>query len=367
MTAPIPPLEDYATSRAAFLGAAERLDAAIEHHRHPRSGPDGGELATDVARLGPAPGAARRVVVVASGTHGVEGHAGSGLQRLLLGDPRLAALPAETALLLVHAVNPYGMAWSRRVDHDNIDVNRNFVDFAAPLPSSPLYPRVDATLNPVSPTFDLDDASWLDDLLAFAGDVGMAEAFQTVSGGQYDDPNGMQFGGSGPSWSRQTLEAIWAHHLRGTEMVVNLDVHTGLGPTGQLTLFQTADAAEVAADLGARWFPAVLRADRNGESAELQHGVLGPGLDAVLDDTTIGVPIVVEFGTLDELVVLGAMRADNWLHHHGDPTSAAGETIRARTRDAFFVEDPAWRSAVAEDGLACVHAALDAVEASNAI
>jgi hypothetical protein len=79
------------------------------------------------------------------------------------------------------------------------------------------------------------------------------------------------------------------------------------------------------------------------------------------------VPIVVEFGTLDELVVLGAMRADNWLHHHGDPTSPVGEAVRARTRDAFFVEDPAWRARVAEDGMACVHAALDAVEASDPI
>ena len=188
MTRTIPSLEDYATSRAAFLASAERHGATLEHHVHPRTGPDGGELATDVARLGPPPGEARRVVVVASGTHGVEGHAGSGLQGLVLDDPRTAALPQDTAMLLVHAVNPFGMAWSRRVDHDNVDVNRNFVDFGGPLPASEHYPRIDAILNPAGDDYDLDDASWLDELLVFAGEVGMAEAFQSVSGGQYDHP-----------------------------------------------------------------------------------------------------------------------------------------------------------------------------------
>ena len=365
MTRTIPSLEDYATSRAAFLASAERHGATLEHHVHPRPGPDSGELATDVARIGPPPGEARRVVVVASGTHGVEGHAGSGLQGLVLDDPRAAALPQDTAMLLVHAVNPFGMAWSRRVDHDNVDVNRNFVDFGGPLPASEHYPRIDAILNPAGDDYDLDDASWLDELLVFAGEVGMAEAFQAVSGGQYDHPHGMQFGGIEAGWSRRTLEAIWATHLRGPELVLNLDVHTGLGPNGQLTLFQTADADEPAAHIAARWFPAVLRADRTTDGAELQHGVLGPGLDAVVGEATTSVPIVVEFGTLDELVVLGAMRADNWLHHHGDPASELGQTIRARTRDAFFIEDAAWRERVAEDGMASVHAALDAAEEAD--
>lgn len=366
MSIAIPQLEDYATSRAAFLASAEARGAVIGHHVHPLTGPGGEEIATDVARLGPGPGEADSVVVVASGTHGVEGHAGSGLQRLILDDPRIASLPTGTALVLVHAVNPFGMAWSRRVDHDNVDVNRNFVDFASPPPTSPHYPSIDATLNPSGGELDLDDGTWLEELLAFAGEVGMAEAFQAVSGGQYDHPHGMQFGGSEPTWSRRTLESLWAHHLRDAGLVVHLDVHTGLGPTGQLTLFQTADPGEPAAELGARWYPDILRADRNAGEAELQHGVLGPGLDAIVGEATTCLPVVVEFGTLDELTVLGAMRADNWLHQHGDPRSEVGEAIRSRTRDAFFVEDAAWRGSIAQDGLAATHAAFDAVEADGA-
>ena len=51
--------------------------------------------------------------MITSGIHGVEGHAGSALQQLWLavfaGDP-----PADTGVLLVHALNPYGFAHGRR-------------------------------------------------------------------------------------------------------------------------------------------------------------------------------------------------------------------------------------------------------------
>lgn len=366
MSSMLPALDDYATSRLAFLAAAAAVGAAIEQHAHPLRGPDGTELATDVARLGAPRGEATKVVVVASGTHGVEGHAGSGLQRLLLGDPRVASLDRHTAVLLIHAVNPYGMAWSRRVDANNIDVNRNFVDFDEPLPASPLYSRIDSILNPATDTYDPDDASWLDELLAFGAEVGMNEGFQAVSGGQYDHPHGMQFGGTQPSWSRCTLEAIWARHLLDAEVVVNIDVHTGLGPTGVLTMFQTADAAEPAAELGRSWYPNVLRAERSAGDTALQRGLLGPGLDAALGASTTSVPVVAEFGTRDELTVLAAMRADNWLHHHGERTSELGELIRARTREAFFVDDEHWRMQLAQDGLDVVHRALDGVSSFSA-
>lgn len=110
MTAPIAPAADYATSRATLLAEAEAHGATFETHAHPLRGPVGGDLATDVARFGAPVGQARTVVVVASGTHGVEGHGGWGLQRLLVDSGRLDALPDGVAVVLVHAVNPYGMA-----------------------------------------------------------------------------------------------------------------------------------------------------------------------------------------------------------------------------------------------------------------
>lgn len=363
---PIAPLADYATSRRAVLAAAESHGATTSRHAHPRRGPTGEELTTDVARLGPPPGKARAVVLLLSGTHGVEGHAGTGLKLLALADPRLGALPDDVAVVVVHALNPYGMAWSRRVDHENIDVNRNFVDFAGELPANPLYADISPFMNPSDPAFDPDDEAWQQEVWDFIGRVGMMEGFVALSGGQYVDPTGMQYGGAAPSWSRRTIEAIWTEHVRGAELALNLDIHTGLGPRSVLTLFQTANADEPAGRLGAEWFPSVARYDRTDQDGQLQRGLLGPGLHEITPEGTLGATLTVEFGSCPEAQVLGAMRADNWLHQHGDPTSALGERIRAATRDAFFLADEDWRTTVADDGLAIIHQAFDCASAPSA-
>ncbi len=350
----IPPATDLASSRDRVLGAAESAGATLASYPHPLAGPEGEVLSTDTARFGAPVGEARTVVLVSSGVHGVEGHAGSGVQELLLGSGRLDGLPSDVAVVLVHAVNPYGFAWSRRVDHDNIDVNRNFVDYAD-LPENPRYGEVDAILNPAE--IDVDDRSFLGELLAFWSEVGDDVAFRTISGGQYSHPRGVQFGGQGASWSRRTMEQIWARELEGAEAAIGLDVHTGLGPLGRLTVFQTADAEETAADAGGAWFPDhIYRSDRTGS---VDHGLLGPGFDEWADGRLATATFVLEVGTHDPTEGVTVFRADNWLHHHGDPTSELGLRIRQQVRDFFFVDDPGWRTDVADEVLSAVHAALD--------
>ncbi len=357
----IPHLTDYRTARTALLGAAEQAGATLTSYPHPLLGPNGEALSTDSARFGAPVGEAHTVVMVSSGLHGVEGHAGNGLQQWLVADGRLATLPAGVAVVLIHAVNPYGMAWSRRVDHQNVDVNRNFLDFAD-LPANERYADVDPYLNPTGDTLDLDDTSYLQPLLAFWAEVGDDIAFRTISGGQYTHPRGIQFGGQQATWSRRTLEQIWTDHLAGATDALALDLHTGLGPLGRLTVFQTADDHEPAAALGTAWFPSwCYRSDR---TRSVDHGLLGVGFDAwaALDpDRPSVATFVVEFGTYEPTGGATVFRADNWLHHHGDPTSALGAEVRSRMRDFFFVADPAWRTDVADQGLAALHAALDGV------
>ncbi len=353
----IPRAADHRDERARFLADAERHGATLSSVSHPLLGPDGGPLATDVARFGAPVGAASKVVVISSGVHGVEGHAGSGLQHLLVESGRLEQLASDLAVVLIHSVNPYGHAWSRRVDHDNIDVNRNFVD-GPDLPANPGYAALDPILNPHE--LDPDDLSFLDELLAWWSEVGDEVAFSTISGGQYSHPAGVQFGGTHASWSRRALESIWAEQLVGATDAIALDIHTGLGPLGRQTVFQTADADEPGAVAGAEWFRDwIYRSDR---SNPVDHGLLGPGFDAWAGDSLRSNTFVLEFGTHDPTGGVTVFRADNWLHHHGDATSPLGDRIRSQMRDFFFVDDEAWRRDVAAQGLDAVHRALDGIE-----
>lgn len=359
MTA-VPTLSSYAEARAVLLGASEARGATLHEYPHPLTGPDGGPLSTDVARFGAPIGSAEQVVLLISGVHGVEGHAGNGLQQMLVDSGRLDALRPGLAVVLIHAVNPYGFAWSRRVDHDNIDVNRNFVDPGA-LPANPLYDEVDPLLNPTETSFDPADTSFLDGLLEFWSRVGEGQALRTLNGGQYTHPRGVQFGGQRECWSRRTLEAIWTEHLAGARQAIALDVHTGLGPEGRLTVFQTADDGEAAADMGDGWFPDHLyRAPRTVEDP-VDHGLLGPGFDAWAAGRLEVATFVLEFGTLDPIRGITAFRADNWLHNHGDPGDDTGRRIAQLMRDQFFIDDERWRTDVADQGATAIHTTLDAV------
>ena len=106
----------YAESRERFLSDAARLGADVRSWPIEAVGSEGEALATDTALIG-APDA-QRLLIMTSATHGVEGFCGAGCQFALMDDaPMLKrARQAGVAVLLVHAVNPYGFSWIARTD-----------------------------------------------------------------------------------------------------------------------------------------------------------------------------------------------------------------------------------------------------------
>ena len=108
-------------------------------------GPAGEPLTIDIAWLGSL--SPKRVLLHTSGVHGVEGFAGSAIQLKILEDPPKP--PADCAIILVHILNPCGMAWLRRYNETNVDLNRNFrfkeQDWQE---DSSIYAQLDGILNP---------------------------------------------------------------------------------------------------------------------------------------------------------------------------------------------------------------------------
>ncbi|HVC31225.1 MAG TPA: DUF2817 domain-containing protein, partial [Steroidobacteraceae bacterium] len=222
---------DYASARRRFQSAAARAGASLTSHVLPgHAGPSGEALAIDVARLGNPD--AQSALLVISGTHGIEGYAGSGCQVGLLEDRFHEALPGSACLLLLHALNPHGFAWLRRVNEDGIDLNRNFIDFSQPLPSSAAYEALHDWLVPAD--WDGEARRAADAaLMAFGQTHGMPALQTAVSGGQYTRPGGLFYGGTRESWSALTLARILTEVLPGTVRRLGvLDLHTGLGPAG---------------------------------------------------------------------------------------------------------------------------------------
>ena len=62
----------------------------------------------------------------------------------------------------------------------------------------------------------------------------------------------------------------------------------------------------------------------------------------------LGSSATMMYGTVDTISVLQSLRADAWLHAHGDPTDDAAVAIRAQVRAAFADDDPAWLATLVE-------------------
>lgn len=119
----------YAEAREKFLASAEALGGIIETHTNVAAGDlKGYPLATDIGYFGPKK--PRCLILISSGSHGVEGFCGSGIQVGLLENNVVDLFPDGMGIFLIHALNPYGFAHCRRVNEDNVDLNRNFLDFS---------------------------------------------------------------------------------------------------------------------------------------------------------------------------------------------------------------------------------------------
>ena len=141
--------QSYAEARDKFFAAARSCGLGVESHVHPLPGRDGEMLAMDVARDG-ADGrevAARRQQRLPRRRGLLRlGRAGRAAARSRAWHE--AAHDAGVAVLYIHGLNPYGFSWWRRTTHENVDLNRNFRDFAAPPPANDRYDELAAALVP---------------------------------------------------------------------------------------------------------------------------------------------------------------------------------------------------------------------------
>jgi hypothetical protein len=334
--------DTYSGARARFLAAVAKGGARLLSSKtHPAKGPDGEECITDVAWIGPED--ARKLLILVSGTHGIEGYAGSGCHVAWLNDGCFArAAVKDTAVLLIHAINPHGFAWGRRVNEDNIDLNRNFVDHSLPRPENADYEAIREHIDPDEwgePSLGRHNAAIARFLKRDNHDV----TCKAMHGGQYVNPKGTFYGGVEAAWSNRLFREIVARHAARAEHVAIIDYHTGSGVFGFCDLFIDDDLA------GARtreWFTqvSVIAEDKAAHGKDAQSAIPGNlfnALPEILPEKPV-TRCLVELRT-GEGGGYDVIRAENWLYQHGDPRSAQGLELRAQMRELFYPSQPQWK------------------------
>jgi hypothetical protein len=347
--------ESYAEAREKFMGAAREVGAVVNSFALGIRGPDGRELATDAAWLGAAD--APQVLTTISGVHGVEGFFGSATQIEWLRRAKTTPLPKNTAVLHVHAINPYGFAYLRRTNEENIDINRNWINFDQVLPENALYEELSADLCPADWSAETQAATGAR-LNAWIERHGFAAFQQAVSGGQWRHSQGLFFGGVAPSWSRKTLTHIIESKLKSAARVCIIDFHTGLGPYGYAEPIIGCPVADLAFERTRAWIGAAAKSlyGDGSVSAEIKGDGLSV-LPSLVPHAVVDV-IALECGIRPINEVALALRADAWLHAHGNLNSPVAKSIKSRIRAAFHSDDPLWQGMALGQGLAACQAAL---------
>lgn len=154
-----------------------------------------------------------------SGVHGVEGFISSAMQCELLSRLPPDGHPAGVGVVVVHAVNPWGMAHGRRQNESNVDLNRNWGRDGGPPTHNDDYDEIHAIACPDTPSIPS-----VDDLLAQVGPVlddhGLEWVRDAITRGQYRHPDGCTSGASTPRsrtefWSRPSRPGRTGDRGRG--------------------------------------------------------------------------------------------------------------------------------------------------------
>jgi hypothetical protein len=361
--------DSYAEARAKFRAAARDAGATVYSFHNPAAAPFGEickrsgiaptdpdeALSTDVAWIGPR--VATRLVYAQSGTHGVEGFCGSGIQVGWLEQGLHRELPRDTALLLTHAVNPYGFAWQRRVTEDNVDLNRNFVDHQAGYPVNAGYEMLKEAICP--PEWTAATVAAADQtLMGYAREHGPMALQAAITSGQYSHADGVFYGGRGETWSNRTVIELLRAHAGGAKQVAFIDLHTGLGPYGVGEIINNHGADEPAFARVADWFGGEATSTAAGSSSSAPtSGDITLGVERALPQAEV-TGVTLEYGTLPVKEVLDAVRADNWLHARGDLRAPLARDIKAQVRAAFYPAADDWKGMVFERSVDVLRRAL---------
>lgn len=356
---------DYQTAKNRFRQAAASKEAKLHTIPLGRLGPDGRpgrqypELSIDIAWIGPA--CPKKVLFHSSGIHGPEGFKGSAVQLKILHE--LKHTGTDTAIVLVHALNPFGMQWTRRVDASNRDLNRANRDTFPE--ASPLYQQYEDLINPKRPPpagFDFSMLHFIFPLLQH----GVAPLQQALAGGQSSYPEGLQYAGDKRPPEFEALLDWLSPRFEQVERLIGIDEHTGHGDFGTSTLIASHDENTPQMELLGGIYDDQVK--HNGSVYRIDGSFLAALSERVNSEAT-ALLFLHEHGSLREypplyrrVKQLQLLKWENAHHHYSGaldtPEAYTMHWTKEQLRGAYNPTDANWQSACVRSSYAVVQNAL---------
>jgi len=311
------------------------------------------------------------LLIITTGLHGIEGYMGAAILQLFMKEYLQLINHQNTGLLLVHALNPWGMKHKRRVNENNVDLNRNFITKWADLDKglNKQYQQAANFFNQKKQLTSLFKADFLFSInlinhLFKLNTKGLSNA---VLLGQYQYPNGIYYGGTSYEQSTEYIFSAFNKYFSIYNNIIVIDIHTGYGPSNQMSIVNSSLEKGNSKDFSKQFtYPLVSKTD-----SEEFYAINGDMIDYIytLQKDEFSQKNIYatafEFGTLGESVLarlssLKKMIKENQLYWHGARSEEIENRIKQDFLDLFYPSDEKWRAKAISDAKQALNGILKA-------
>lgn len=311
------------------------------------------ELFVDVVYI-PAQKASERLLILSSGTHGIEGYVGNAVQEMFIERFLTSDLLENTGVLLIHGLNPYGFKYKRRVTENNVDLNRNSdTDPTLYNTINSGYADLYDFLNPTTPVRygSLGNKFFVVKAIRKIIQASLPVLRQAVLQGQYSFPDGLYFGGNKREPHIEQLATILERFSKPYPVVMNIDLHTGYGERGKLHFFPNPISNQ---DLREKTESVFSGYQIDWGDSDDFYTITGDfsGYITKLIGNKTHIPMTFEYGTMDSQKTMGSIRSihnmilENQGVHHGYRKDKDQRKVEKNILEMYYPSDPEWRNKI---------------------
>ncbi|XXM72720.1 M14 family metallopeptidase [Lysinibacillus sphaericus] len=308
----------------------------------------------------------KQVLFFTSGEHGIEGYAGAAMIHLFTEEYLDRVDPETTGICFIHALNPWGMRNFRRVNENNVDLNRNYLYNRSSVPEdvNKYYERESELFLPDGKIKDLtkEKMKLQAQLVKALAEEGYSAIKEAKGMGQFQFERGVYFGGEKEEETAVFLKKIQNKLLSDYGRVIHMDWHTALGPSNEITMVVSSEDKREEEELKAKFdlrniqkfTPKKVKGDSTNHFHKLKNEQY---------PSTYLFSALFEFGTFGtgkkaELREFMTIVLENRLYWDGAEKQDDRKWILSEFREMFYPLSDEWKKSVLDEGRLGMEAVL---------
>lgn len=352
--------QTYEASRQRFLDRYDGLKQRWQNLKHEKAViSDEDDLTIDWF-IADAQKENQKVLIFTIAEHGIEGYVGSAMLELFMRKYLPQFDPETTGLLLIHAINPWGMKYHRRVNPDNIDLNRTFLinedfdpDFNPGYAQLRTLIRADVKIS----NLPMNILRFFPRLLIMAAQKGWTRFNHDLMLGQYRYEKGLFYGGKSTPKETAVVKNLLTAAMEKYPQILHLDMHTGYGPRYQMSMvnsvYEKRPSDQCEKDYN---YPLVVAAN-----PEEFYAIKGDLIDYIYELRDQKFPnrklygMAYEFGTygddwIEKIRMPFAMHYENALRHQKEVNPKIASMVESHFEELFNPAEEKWKKKAVSDG-----------------